>query len=526
MNLANIFLKNLNKEINKVCLFGLSQEGKISWQKTRKELLDESFFLLKALKTFGVKKGDRVAISLGKSATLVASHIAILASGAIVVPLNPSLTASELEKIILKSRPSLIIITSNLFTQNPNLTNYFDGVCWVELLENNKLPNIFNLQDILLNEIKKVGKDKNKPTKLPITKVNTDDIALIVFTSGTTGAPKGVGLTHKNIISNLKSLLIDNWECSENDRFLHVLPAHHIHGLGLGIYGSLLAGNPIFLLEKFDPLITLKILSEHKISLFMGVPTLYHRMLNVEEDFNFKSMRLFVSGSAPLAVETFEGFSNRFGFTILERYGLTETLFNASNPLNGLRKAGTVGLAIKGVTIQIFDPEKLIPLKAENIGEIWIKGSNVFPGYWEDQEITKEVFYKGWFRTGDLGKFDKDGYLSIVGRIKELIIVGGTNVTPGEIEKVLGKSSDILECAVTSLPDLDLGEKIVACIVVKQMNNLKQLELALKEICQKELAAYKRPKEYFFIESLPRNIMGKLERNKLKVLVSKLSNKQ
>ncbi|MBI4851918.1 MAG: AMP-binding protein [Acidobacteria bacterium] len=520
MNLANIFIKNLENDENKTILFGLSTKGEILWQSTKKEILKETYSYLRALKNYGIKKGDRVALSLTKSTSLVAAHISILASGGVVVPLNPSLSTIELEKILIKAKPSLAIITSNFLSKNPKLTNYIDGSCWVEDLESNNLENIFNLIDILSSVL------VSDLETIDIVEVDKNDIALIVFTSGTTGLPKGVGLTHQNLFTNLTTLLIDTWGFSKRDKLLHVLPPHHIHGLGLGIYGSLLVGNAVFLLEKFDPFVTLQAIKNHQITVFMGVPTLYHRMLNIEGDFDVTSIRLFISGSAPLSSETFEQFNKRFGLTILERYGLTETLFNASNPLNGLRKAGSVGLTVKGVEIQITDLETLTSVDIGNVGEIWIKGANVFPGYWQDEENTKVVFYNGWFRTGDLGKFDQDGYLSIVGRIKELIIVGGTNVTPGEIEKILEKIPGILECAVTSLSDLDLGEKIVACIVAKPNTNLVELELALKTLCQHELAPYKRPKEYCFINMLPRNIMGKLERNKLRELIIELNNKQ
>lgn len=518
MNLAQVFLGNLCNNQSKTTLVGLSQEGETLWHKTKKEILEETTLWLNALKHFGIKKGDRIAISLGKSSTLIAFHIAILASGATAVPLNPSLSAPELEKILAKALPNLAITSLNFFTQNSNLFELINCPCWVENLDFTDKPNIFPLRNILENF--------TSLASIEIADTNEEDIALIVFTSGTTGLPKGVGLTHKNLFTNLKALLVDTWECKENERFLHVLPSHHIHGLGLGIYGSLLVGNTMFLLEKFDPTITLKSLAKHQITLFMGVPTIYHRMLNIEGDFDFSAMRLFTSGSAPLSSETFQSFFNRFGFSILERYGLTETLFNVSNPLNGLRKVGSVGLPVKGVEVQLFDPERLLPIEKGAIGEIWIKGANVFPGYWQDKENTQAVFYNGWFRTGDLGKFDEDGYLFLVGRIKELIIVGGTNVTPGEIERVLEKSPYIAECAITSLPDLDLGEKIVSCIVAKPNTSTKELELALRDLCQKELAPYKRPKEYYFIDELPRNSMSKLERNKLKIIVKEISSKQ
>lgn len=506
MNLAEKFITNLQKSEDKIMLIGLSSEGKISWQRTKKEILQETYQWIGALKAYGINKGDRVILSLGKLPSLFPIHIALLAVGATVVPLNPALTAIEIQQVLNKANARLAITKSDILTNNSSLVNFLSGSWWIDSFNSSYLENCFEFSTIL----------NNSSPLTEISPIDKNDIALLVFTSGTTGKPKGVGITHNSLLSNLETLLISTWGFSDQDRLLHTLPPHHIHGLGLGIYGSLLVGNTCFLLEKFDPLTVLSSISTHKISIFMGVPTMYHRMLSAEGDFNLSTMRLFISGSAPLSKETFSQFNERFGFTILERYGLTETLFNASNPLNGIRKASSVGLPLSGVSVGIFDPQTFEPLKVNSVGEIWVQGPNVFSGYYNDPENTSLAFHNGWFRTGDLGRFDSDGYLSIVGRIKELIIVGGSNVTPGEIEAVLEKNPLVLECAVTSVVDIDLGEKIVACIVTDNKVDLKALEDSLIKACQEQLASYKRPKKYCFLDSLPRNIMGKLERNKLK----------
>ncbi len=511
MNLAKFFLDTLHKEEKKIAFLGISPNQEVIWQKNNQEILLEVSSWINALKSYPISKGDMVAISLGKSASLVPVHIALLAIGAIIIPLNPALSAREIEQIFLIANIKLVISKTDLLINSPNLANFTNASWWLEGDEIVSLPNTFNFANLL--------KDSSLNLMEEIENISKNDLALLLFTSGTTGKPKGVGITHSSLISNLSALLIDTWKCSSSDRLLHVLPPYHVHGLGLGIYGSLLIGNTCIFLEKFDSLVTLRAIKEQQISFFMGVPTMYHRMLQIEGEFDLSSIRLFTCGSAPLNQETFYQFKQRFDFTIVERYGLTETLFNASNPLDN-SKASSVGQAIKGVELGIFDPQTFEKLTVNEIGEIWVKGDNVFQGYWQEPEITQLAFYKGWFRTGDLGKFDKNNYLFISGRIKELIIVGGNNVIPGEIEKVLALVPEVLECAITAINDKDLGEKIIACIVAKENCNLAELENCLQKTCQQNLAPYKRPKEYKFVSSLPRNFMGKLERKKLIDLVN------
>src|SRR5262249_6304735 len=345
-----------------------------------------------------------------------------------------------------------------------------------------------------------------------------DAIALLLFTSGTTGTPKGVGLTHGNLQANLQALLVDAWEMSASDRLLHALPPHHLHGLGLGLYGTLYVGNTTVLMERFDPVNVLRAFDQQRITMFMGVPTMYHRMLDVEGVFDLSSIRLLTCGSAPLSLETFRRFQERFGVTLVERYGLTETAINTSNPLHGKQKPGSVGLPLPGVEVGIFDPQTLQPLAKGDTGEIWVRGPNVFSGYWNNPEATAPAFAGDWFRTGDLGAFSEDGYLSILGRIKELIIVGGTNVTPGEVETVLEADAGVAECAVAGVSDPDLGERIVAFIVPRAGEESTVVEQRLRAKAERDLAPYKRPRQYRFLEAIPRNAMGKVERNKLRTM--------
>jgi malonyl-CoA/methylmalonyl-CoA synthetase len=447
-----------------------------------------------------------VTVALGKSAGLVTAHLAILGVGASVVPLNPALTARETDAVLRQADVRLAITHPETVSRSPEILAAVRGPWWVRGNIEGLPAQVTPLTQALSG---------HRPGPEPVGR-RDEDIALLLFTSGTTGTPKGVGLTHKNLRANLQALLVETWEMSERDRLLHALPPHHLHGLGLGIYGSLYVGNSIVFLERFDPATVLRAFDPHRISVFMGVPTMYHRLLDVEAQVSLSSMRVFTCGSAPLSPETFRRFRERFGFAIIERYGLTETAINTSNPLRGPCKPGSVGPALPGVEVGVFDPQTQRRLATGETGEVWVRGPNVFGGYWHNPEATTATFHLEWFRTGDLGALDEDGYLAIRGRIKELIIVGGTNVTPGEVEAVLETDPGVAECAVVGLPDADLGERIAACVVPRPGEQEAALERRLRTRAERDLAPYKRPRLYRFLETIPRNAMGKVERGKLR----------
>ncbi|MGH7961452.1 MAG: AMP-binding protein, partial [Candidatus Binatia bacterium] len=491
----------------RVLLERLEPTGEIRWRQTRGAFLTEVSHWLAALQAAGIRPGDRVALSLGKSAGLVTAHLAVLGAGAGAVPLNPSLTPRETEAVLTQAAVRLAITHAETVTRSPGITAAVHGPWWVADQTAHLPVHTSSLSEVLA---------ASRPGPEPVERDDTD-LALLLFTSGTTGTPKGVGLTHDNLRANLQALLVETWEMSEEDRLLHVLPPHHLHGLGLGLYGTLFVGNAAVLLERFEPAVVLRALGPQRISLFMGVPTMYHRMLEVEGDFSLGSMRLFTCGSAPLSLETFRRFQERFRFPVVERYGLTETAINTSNPLHGACKPGSVGLPLPGVEVGIFDPQTQSRLAQGERGEIWVRGPHVFGGYWNNPEATAAAFCDGWFRTGDLGAFSVDGYLSILGRIKELIIVGGTNVTPGEVEAVLEVEAGVVECAVAGVPDADLGERIAAFIIPRPGEDPIALEQRLRARSERDLAAYKRPRLYQFLTALPRNIMGKVERTKLRL---------
>ncbi len=513
MNLAQFFWKTLSSNGDRILFERLGASGRIEWKQTRTALLTEASILMAALRHAGIERGDRVALSVGKSDGLAAAHVATLGVGAVVVPLNPALSTAETASVLDQAEPRLAITDGAIAASTPELGEHVRGAWWVASGYDEAVPGPISLSEVLAGHTS--GQE-------PCDSVD-DEVALMLFTSGTTGTPKGVGLTHRNVQSNLEALLVDSWEMTENDRLLHVLPPHHLHGLALGLYGTLYTAGNAVLLDRFDAKVVLAALSAHRISVFMGVPTMYHRMTEVPGEFSYSTMRLFTSGSAPLSRETFRRFEDQSGFRIVERYGLTETAINTSNPLNGERRPGTVGPALRGTQVEIFDPKTLDCLEKGRTGEIWVKGPNVFAGYWKNPGATEPAFCKGWFRTGDLGYLSEDGYLTINGRMKELIIVGGTNVTPGEVESVVEPEAGVRECAVGGLPDRDLGEKVGVFIVPLEGQDPVLLEKHLRERLEAELASYKRPRVYCFLEEIPRNTMGKIQRDRLKKLWSEES---
>ena len=335
-----------------------------------------------------------------------------------------------------------------------------------------------------------------------------------LYTSGTTGQSKGAMLTQQNLLSNATSLT-EFWKITNQDILIHALPIYHTHGLFVAINTSLLAGNSIRFMQKFN--IDLIIEALPISTLLMGVPTFYTRLLS---DLRFtrettKNMRLFISGSAPLLAETHNKFEQKTGHKILERYGMSETGMNSSNPYKGHRKAGTVGYPLPDIEIKITNLETAQELKQGEVGMIEVKGPNLFSGYWNMPEKTKEEFRaNGFFITGDLGMFDSEGYLHIIGREKDLIISGGHNIYPKEVEDIINQYDGVLESAVYGVPDPDLGEVVVSAIVMKPEYTLVESDLQL--FVKSKLANYKNPKAYNLLKALPRNKMGKVQKNILR----------
>lgn len=432
----------------------------------------------------GVAPGDRVAVQAEKSVEGLLLYLATLRAGAVHLPLNPAYTAPEVRYFLEDSEPAL-------FVGDPSRSA--------------GAPQALTL-DALVEGATGAGGFEDV-SRAP------DDLAAILYTSGTTGRSKGAMLTHANLASNADTLR-DAWRFTAADRLLHALPIFHTHGLFVATNVTLLAGGSMIFLPSFDLDEILRLLPDA--TAMMGVPTFYTRLLS-RPDLTRKlvaHVRLLVSGSAPLSAETHREFEERTGHAILERYGMTETNMNTSNPYGGPRVAGTVGPPLPGVEIRIADPQgKALP--RGEIGVIEIRGPNVCKGYWRNLDKTAEAFREdGFFISGDMGLVDESGYVRIVGRDKDLIITGGLNVYPVEVEAAIEALPGIAECAVFGVPHSDFGEAVVAAVVAKPGATLSEPDV--REALAGSVAAFKRPKRVLVVDALPRNAMGKAQKNLLR----------
>ncbi|MFW6055489.1 MAG: class I adenylate-forming enzyme family protein, partial [Thermodesulfobacteriota bacterium] len=395
----------------------------------------ESGRLAGTLAGMGLQKGDRVVFNLPKSLFFVVAYLAVQRLGGVVVPINPELTRSEKEYLFQDARPGLIITKS----EEQDLIREI-GPEYRQLAVDAERP----FQDLPL-----VRNADKAPQALESAGAGPDDPALIIYTSGTTGLPKGAVLTQFNLLHDAQNV-IKTWEISAEDRLLHALPLFHVHGLCFALNTCLLTGAGVVMLDRFSPETVLEFLAgrkKEKCTLFMAVPAMYQRLLSAlhEEKEAFEHVRLWTSGSAPLDPLLFERIRDGFGKTPLEREGMSETGMNFSNPLHGPRKPGSIGLPLPGVRVRIVDPERFIDQQPGRVGEIWLKSPSISPGYWNKPDETGRVFHQGWFRTGDLGFADQDGYYFLTDRLKHIIISGGENVSPKEVENRLNRIEGVLE---------------------------------------------------------------------------------
>jgi malonyl-CoA/methylmalonyl-CoA synthetase len=473
------------------------QGGLVSYAALR----EQSGRMAGALAALGVQPGDRVAVQVEKSAEAVFLYVACLRMGAVFVPINVANTPNEVEYFLRDSHPRVAVIRPHDLAHIASLAREA-GADSVETLGVDGEGS--------LCELARDAPDLETPSALDPTA-----IAAIIYTSGTTGRSKGAMLTRDNLASNA-AVLVDAWRFSETDVLLHTLPLFHIHGLFVAINTVLASASSLLLLPKFDAAQTLSHLPQA--SVYMGVPTHYTRLLqqqNLDRQ-TTATVRLFVSGSAPLLAETHREFLERTGHVILERYGMSETMMNTSNPYEGIRLAGSVGPALRGISMRVTNGETgVVEHHADVIGTLQVKGPNVFAGYWRDEEKTKAEFTAdGWFKTGDVGRIDSDGYVHIVGRAKDLVISGGYNVYPKEVETELDSVEGVLESAVFGVPHPDFGEGVTAAVVPKTGAVLS--EDAIIESVKMRLARYKVPKRILLLEELPRNAMGKVQKNALR----------
>lgn len=448
----------------------------------------------------GVKPGDRVAVQVEKSPEAVFLYLACLRSGAIYLPLNTAYTVDELDYFLEDAAPTVVVV-------DPAATARLAPIA-----ERHKVGHLLTLAADGSGSLSTgAASEAAEFTDIPRA---GDDLAAILYTSGTTGRPKGAMLTQSNLASNAAAL-VASWGFRPDDVLLHALPIFHAHGLFVAINCTLLNGSTMIFLPRFDPGQVISLLP--RASLFMGVPTFYTRLLS-RADFTAdvcRTIRLFVSGSAPLLTETFDDFAARTGQRILERYGMTETAMNTSNPLDGERIAGTVGYPLPGITVRVTDDQDGV-LPAGEIGAVQVKGPNVFCGYWRKPDATaKDFTADGWFRTGDLGLLSPDGRLSLVGRAKDLIISGGYNVYPKEIETILDEMPGIAESAVIGMPHPDFGEAGLAVITLQPGATAPE-SVALLAALREKLANFKVPKQVVIATDLPRNTMGKVQKNLLR----------
>lgn len=452
------------------------------------------------LESAGLAESAAVAVQVDKCADFLALYLAVLRSGRVFLPLNPTYTPAEVEYFLTDARAGLLVC-------QPERESELQAVA-----ARSGTKQVLSLggggEGSLAERAHAVEHLDRRPTAARYD----EDPAVLLYTSGTTGKPKGAVLSHRNVRAMIDGLH-EFWGWRSDDVLLHALPLFHIHGLFVAATTALRAGATMVLLPRFDADAVLEHLPRSTV--FMGVPTMYHR-LAAEERLTpdlCSRIRLFTCGSAPLSVPDFEAFQLRSGHAILERYGMTETGMLTSNPLRGERKPGSVGGPMAGVEVRLADQTTLRPVPEGEVGEIWVRGPNVFRGYLDRPEANAEAFVDGWFRTGDLGRQDPDGYYSIVGRARDLVISGGLNVYPAEVEWVLDSVAGVEESAIIGLPDADLGERVTAVIV---RSDPKLSATAITQAARARLAPYKCPRQIEFVNFLPRNAMGKVDKAQLR----------
>jgi malonyl-CoA/methylmalonyl-CoA synthetase len=438
------------------------------------EIDSRSNRMAQLLTTRGFQTGYRLCVYLANCVEMIDLYLACVKLGVIFVPINILYRDREMGHILNDAAPKAVISADNLAEWSRDAAAM--------------------------------------PDERPAEALDGDTPAGIIYTSGTTGVSKGAVLTHNNFAANTVNLLAC-WQITAADRFLLALPLFHIHGLGNGLHCWLASGCLMRLEERFDHRTAAAVFLDFQPTLFFGVPTIYTRLLDLAPDSARtigQSMRLFVSGSAPLPAQVLEDFRVLFGHTILERYGMSETFMNLSNPYTGERRPGSVGLPLPGVSVRLLNSE-LQPVADGETGELYLKGPNIFPGYWGREQATRDAFVDGWFRTGDLATRAPDGYYTLSGRKSDLIISGGFNIYPREIEEFLQEQDEVDEAAVAGRPDPLRGEVPVAYVVL----NCPVSEGLLEERCRRELASFKVPRAFVPVDKLPRNAMGKIQKHLL-----------
>lgn len=463
------------------------------------------------LKEAGLRSGDRLMVVARSSVPSVLVYVAALRLGLVIVPVNPDSAPDEVARVIEDSDPAAFVVDREA-PESRRLDQAISAVSSGSTGSSRRNFPSRPSRGAVLDLVRELTSDVRfsaREGENPLDKASAHDPALLLYTSGTTGIRKGAVLTHGNLLSSARALEIA-WRWAADDRLVLALPLFHLHGLGVGLFGSFCAGASVVLRRSFDPEDVLDTIDAEQASLFFAVPTMLLRLAGHPRVDELRFLRLCVSGSAPLAPEVHRTMLERAGLSVLERYGMTETVMNVSNPYDGERRPGTVGFPLPGVQVRLD----------RGSGEILVRGPNVFGGYLNEPRANAEAFEDGWFRTGDIGEFDDDGYLKIVGRCKELIISGGQNVYPKEVEDVLRHHPAVSDAAVVGLPDDEWGERVVAFVELESdaPTTEPRTTLSTEELmafARSRLAPYKRPKEIHLLPSLPRNELGKVVRSLL-----------
>ena len=482
-----------------------SQETEMSFGQLHKEIQ----LLTRIILTHGVTPSSRVVLFLEKSISAVLAHFAILRSGAVSVPLNPGFTKSEMNYLLKDASPALIIT-------DPRRKSFIEDV-YPE-------ATIYEIPDTV----------KYQPSASLSSEIHYDERidvagdapALIIYTSGTTGNPKGAVLTHRNLLSDTDNIS-EVWQLNSQDVVCHSLPLFHVHGLCFGMQTPLLQGAQINLLDSFDPehvLTQLSSRTEPRSTVFMAVPAMYTKLLehigNAPGD--YQHLRLITSGSAPLPERDFKRIAEAFGQEPVEREGMSETGMNFTNPLDGNRIPGSIGIPLPGLKVRVVDPRTFHEVSPGEIGELWLKSESIAAGYWRKPNETKATYHEGWFRTGDLGRVDRNGYYYLTDRIKHIIISGGENISAKEVESVIDSMEGVDESVVVGKPDDKWGEIVVAAVRLKPSCTVTEEEI--KSYCKQHLHPWKCPKKVLFITDIPRNTMGKVLKEMVKKLFHSIEN--
>jgi len=452
-----------------------------------------------ALRSLGLTHGERLVMSVDKSPEAILLYLAVLRLGAILVPINPAYTAREFTYFLNDAQPRVVILRPHDDSEKKGAVETVGAkVATLDTSNGGSLSELTRTTDPLY----------------PIEQLSKDTAAAIIYTSGTTGHPKGAVLTHGNLATN--GLALQRlWGFRSEDVLLHALPVFHVHGLFVAVHCVMLSGSSMLYLSKFE----VGLVAKHipKATVMMGVPTFYNRLLEHKSfnEFSCANIRLFISGSAPLLPQTWTAFNKKTKHEILERYGMTEAGMITTNPLKGDRVPGTVGFQLPGVTVRISDRHGA-PISYGNIGILEIKGPNVFPGYWRKPDLTATAFRAdGFFISGDLAMMSENGRITIVGRDRDLVISGGINVYPKEIEDCLNRLTGVQESAVIGVPHSDFGEALIALVVYKVNEKTPREQTIITEL-KRDLAAFKIPRQIIILDALPKNIMGKVQKNILR----------